>query len=162
MGVVVLLGTATLAYEIGGQLVENREWVTRMRSESRFAQIRLMLQNYHDEFDSFPPARYQPKAGGPVHSWRILLLHDTDPELYSKYDFSEKWNSPRNLAIGPSFQSAYFRSDENNKANYLAIADGDEWPSDEPLNAFLVTKGTDRFLVVEYPDSGVHWMEPKF
>lgn len=121
-----------------------------------------MLQNYHDEFDSFPPARYQPKAGGPVHSWRILLLHDTDPELYSKYNFSEKWNSPRNLAIGESFQSAYFRLNENNKATYLTIADGDEWPSDEPLNAFLVTKGADWFLVVEYPDSGVHWMEPKF
>ena len=46
--------------------------------------------------------------------------------------------------------------------NYLAIGDGDEWPSEKPLRSRLVTKGKDRFLVVENPDSDVHWMEPKY
>jgi hypothetical protein len=30
------------------------------------------------------------------------------------------------------------------------------------LNILLITEGKDRFLVVEYPDSDIHWMEPKY
>jgi hypothetical protein len=57
----------------------------------------------------------------------------------------------------------YFSTDGGNDiTNYLAIGDGDDWPSEKPLKSRLVTKGKDRFLVVEYPGSEVHWMEPKF
>ena len=44
----------------------------------------------------------------------------------------------------------------------MAVADPDwEWPVDWPLNTYLVRKGSSRFLIVELPESGIHWMEPK-
>jgi len=166
---VVLLGATALAFEIGGRYVETREDVRRLMREGKFARIQLLLLNYHMEHGRFPPARYQPKAGGPVHSWRVLLITqiDTYPkERSSKYNFSEEWNSPGNLAAIGECSDWFSRHDgrdiKTDKANYLTIADGDEWPSHKPLDAFLVTKGKDRFLLVDDPDSLVHWMQPKF
>ncbi len=140
-----------------------KEWL----SESRFAQTRVALHNYHQDCGSFPPTKYQPKANGPIHSWRVLLYPYADMDarkLYSKYDFSEHWNSPGNLAVARSMSSwgNYYSMEENDIANYLAIGDGDDWPSDKPLKARLITKGKDRFLLVEYPDSKIRWMEPEY
>ena len=138
-------------------------------SQSRFDQIRAMLLIYHEQHGVFPPTRYQPKANGPTHSWRVLLVPHTDvdfKERYSKYDFSQEWNSPNNLQAlrgMPGF--GYFSMDLNNNndiTNYLAIGEGDDWPSNRPLRSRLVTKGKDRFLLVEYPDSTIHWMEPTY
>ena len=85
-------------------------------------------------------------------------------ERFAKYDFSQEWNSPENLkAVAEMGFFNYLRTDADNEtANYLAIGDGDEWPSRKPLKSYLVTKGKDRFLLVEYPDSDIHWMEPRY
>ncbi len=57
----------------------------------------------------------------------------------------------------------FFRfNGEGETTQYLAIGEGDEWPSRKPLRSRLVIKGKDRFLLVEYPDSNIHWMEPKY
>jgi hypothetical protein len=126
-----------------------------------------MLLAYHEQHGVFPPTKYQPEPNGPIHSWRVLLVPHTDVdfrERYSKYDFSQEWNSPNNLqALGDMPYFYCFSMGTNNKiTNYLAIGDGEEWPSERPLKSRLVTKGEDRFLVVENPDSELHWMEPKY
>lgn len=60
-------------------------------------------------------------------------------------------------------QFAYFSMDcDDDFAHYITIGDGEEWPSRKPLRSRLITKGKDRFLLVEYPDSKIHWMEPKY
>lgn len=164
---IVVLGTAVLAFRSGRWLSEFREMQKGWLSDSRFAQIRLALLNYHHDYGRFPPTRYQPKANGPTHSWRVLLLPYRDPftrKLCSKYNFSEEWNSPGNLAVVQSLQPEMhvFSMNENNVANYLAIGDGDEWPSDTPLKAWVVTRGKDQFLLFEYPASSVKWAEPKY
>lgn len=125
--------------------------------------MRCALLVYHERHGTFPPTKYQANSNGPIHSWRVLLLPylDVDAKRYSEYDFSQEWNSPKNMAaLGdiPNFYSL----DANHLANYLAVADDDDWPSEKPLKSRLVTKGKDRFLVVEYPDSDIHWMEPKY
>ena len=57
----------------------------------------------------------------------------------------------------------YFSMDgDSDITNYLAVGDGDDWPSERPLKSCLVIKGKDRFLVVEDPNSQVHWMEPRY
>lgn len=151
----------------GGRYSELRNVSKEYLSQGKFAQIRSMLLTYHEQHGAFPPTKYQPKANGPIHSWRVLLVPYTDVDFkdrYSKYDFSQEWNSPNNLrAIGGMPYFYYFSIDaDNDIANYLAIGDGDDWPSEKPLKSLLVTKGKDRFLVVEYSDSEIHWMEPKY
>ena len=152
----------------GGRFSELRNVTKVYLSHARFAQIRHMLLLYHQQHGAFPPTKYQPKADGPIHSWRVLLVPHTDihyRDRFSQYDFSQEWNSPSNLeALGggmPYF--SYFRMGaESELTNYLAIGDRDHWPSKAPLKSLLVTKGQDRFLVVEHPDSEVHWMEPMY
>lgn len=162
-----LLGFPIVAFWMGGRFFEARNVGRDYLSQSRFAQIRAMLLAYHEQHGAFPPTKYQPKADGPIHSWRVLLVPYTDvdfEERYSKYDFSQEWNSPGNLqAVAGMPYFHYFSTDGGNDiTTYLAIGDGDDWPSEKPLKSRLVTKGKDRFLVVEYPDSEIHWMEPKF
>jgi hypothetical protein len=148
---------------MGGRFFEARNVVKDYRSQSRFAQMRCALLIYHERHGAFPPTKYQARPDGPIHSWRVLLLlHlDVDAKRYSEYDFSQEWNSPKNMeALGdiPDFYSLH----ANHLANYVAVADNDYWPSEYALKSRLVTKGKDRFLLVEYPDSDVHWMEPKY
>lgn len=157
------LGLSIVAFWVGVR----RSELTNFRSQNKFAQIRAMLLLYHEQHGAFPPTKYQPVANGPVHSWRVLLVPHTDLNFenrYSRYDFSQAWNSASNLqALGDMPYFYYFSMDKGNDiTNYLAIGDGDEWPSQTPLKSCLVTSGKDRFLLVEYPDSDIHWMEPRY
>ena len=169
---VCLLGLPIVGFWMGGLFLDAASRGRDIRSHSRYAKLELALHLYHEEHGAFPPTKYQPVADGPIHSWRVLLLPHTTwdyGERYLDYDFSQEGNSRNNLkALGrmaPGFFWApvRFRLD-GETTHYLAIGDDDEWPSPsrKPLRSLLVTKGRDRFLVVEYPDSEVHWMEPKY
>lgn len=138
-----------------------------IRSQSAFAQLEAMLLFYHAEHGTFPPTKYQREADGPIHSWRVLVVPLKSPyssEISSNYDFSQEWNSPNNsqALLGSSSRYFFLMTGDGNTAHYLAIGEGDEWPSRKPLRSFLVTKGKDRFLLFEYPDSNIHWMEPRY
>jgi hypothetical protein len=150
---------------MGGRFYEARTSPWRDLSISRFKQLELALLFYHEEHGAFPPTKYQPVAGGPIHSWRVLLVPHTSRSFgsYSDYDFSQEWNSTNNLqALGRTAPVNFRFDDDGEIAHYLAIGDGEEWPSKEPLKSRLITKGEDRFLLVEYPDSDIHWMEPRY
>ena len=164
-----LVGFSVAVFWLGWDFREDRNIGKDLVSRSNFAQLEFMLLTYHEEKGAFPPAKYQPVAGGPIHSWRVLLGLRTSlnfAERFSKYDFSQEWNSPNNLQVFgdiPSF--SYFRMDrdgDNAITHYLAIGEYDEWPAKKPLRSRLITKGKDRFLIVEDPDSQIHWMEPKY
>jgi hypothetical protein len=152
------LGIPTSAYWIGGRVVESRHMREKSLSDCNFSSISGMLLEYHAEHGGFPPATFQTKANWPMHSWRLLLLPYIDVncrDAYLKYDFSEEWNSPKNLATVKSLPqyANWFSLDNSEIAHYLTIADGDSWPSSKALRARLITKGKDKFLLVEYPDS---------
>jgi len=161
---VVFLGAVAFSIEFGRQLAVAMRVREECISQSRFAQISSMLLSYHQEHGAFPPTRYQAKPGGPVHSWRVLLAPYIDAyfrERFSRYDFSQEWNSPGNLEALAGMGD-YFSKGGNDITNYLAIGDEDDWPSRGPLKSILVSKGKDRFLLVEYPASYIHWMEPRY
>jgi len=167
--IVFALGLAVLAFWMGGHFYEAIEIGKDCRSEGRFGHLSLMLLAYHDEHGRFPPTKYQAIENGPIHSWRMLLVPDIDADckrLYSEYDFSETWNSPKNLAVAESLERnlGHFSMPYGGSAtaNYLAIGDGEDWPSGKSLKARLITKGKDRFLLVEYPDSKIYWAEPEY
>ena len=166
---ICLVGLPIGAFWLGWRVLDGGNRAKEARSQGRFAQIELMLHIYHEEHGAFPPTKYQPKPGGPIHSWRVLLVPYTSAlfkEKYSQYDISKEWNSTTNLkALSRMPYFSYFRmhgEGDNDITHYLAIGEGDEWPSKNPLRSRLITKGKDRFLVVEDPDSTIHWMEPKY
>lgn len=162
-----LVGLPTVAFWMGGRCNEAQDISKDYLSLSKFSQIEAMLLLYHEKHGTFPLTKYQTVPGGPMHSWRVLLVPHTARgfvERYAGYDFSQVWNSSNNLhALGGMPYFSYFKMDGGGDiANYLAIGDGDEWPSKKPLRSRMVIKGKDRFLLVEYPDSDIHWMEPKY
>jgi hypothetical protein len=164
---VCLIGLSIVAFGMGWRIYEARNISKDYLSQGRFAQLEAMLLVYHDEHGTFPPTKYQREAGGPIHSWRVLLVPHTSRgfiERYSQYDFSQQWNSTNNLqALGRMPYFSYFNMDgDGDITHYLAIGENDEWPSKKPLKSRLITKGKDRFLLVEDPDSKTHWMEPKY
>lgn len=136
-----------------------------LQLQGRFDQLELALLAYHDEHGTFPPTKYQAEDGGPTHSWRVLLVPYTGGgDGYSEYDFSQEWNSTNNLrALDNGRIGSIFREDEDSPiATILAVGEDGQWPSDRLLKSRLVRKGKDRFLLVEDPESEVHWMEPKY
>ena len=165
--VILILPMFALTFWIGGQVVKAINVVQICRSQGEFGQLRLILLGYYNQHGCFPPTKYQATPDGPIHSWRVLLLPYIDmytAKLYSRYDFSQPWNSPDNLEIAKAAERhlGHFSIDNPGIANYLAIGDGDDWPSKGPLSARLITKGKDHFLLVEYPESDIYWTEPKY
>ena len=71
---VCLVGLLILAFWMGEFVYKGRSQGKDLVSQSKFAQLELMLHIYHQEHGAFPPTNYQPGAGGPIHSWRVLLV----------------------------------------------------------------------------------------
>ena len=130
---------------------------------SRCWQIEAALLDYHYVHGRFPDPVFV--TNGLSHSWRVMLLFDPiGPRARPGYDLSKPWNGQQNLKIadeGGGFTSPHAPIGDC-VAKYLTIAPGEEWPSKGPLKSYLVTKGEDQFLIVEDPDSTVHWMEPRY
>src|SRR5690606_27123543 len=103
----------------------------------------------------------------------LLLPHAgaSFKERHAAYDFSQARNSSNNLQALKDMQGFDYFSmyGEDSWAQYFAIGEGDEWPSKRgsgklPLRSYLVEKGEDRFLLVEYPylDLYIWWYDPKY
>jgi hypothetical protein len=169
--ILVLIGVCFLSiaagFGFGARYREVKSEVKACRSEEKFGQLKVMLLAYHHQHGAFPPTKYRASPNGPVHSWRVLLVPHTDrpfEERFAHYDFSKPWDSVDNaraLQDMPLFD--YFNQGHGFQiANYIAIGEGDEWPTKEPLQSYLVTEGKDRFLLAEWPGSNVNWMEPRY
>ena len=139
-------------------------------SRSHLYWLGYLLKEYHRDHGAFPPRYVADEPGKAMHSWRVLLLpYLEEKEFYDQYDFDEPWNGPRNSALAKTLRAdtfAYCKPDGSTRGHpwtdYVAVAPPDvEWPAKGPLKAFEVMEGSDRFLVVELPDSGIHWMEPR-
>jgi hypothetical protein len=153
------------AFWLGGRVAEVRNVTRFHQAYGRLSQLRAALHNYHELHGQFPPTTYQPRPDGPVHSWRVLLMPHLDAHeaaAYKKYDFTARWNSEQNMQAVAGVSNFFNRDMDNHIAVFVAAGEDDEWPTRHPLNSLLVTKGKDKFLLVEYPDSEIHWMEPKY
>jgi hypothetical protein len=166
--IVILFGIGT---GIGYFHFEYRSISMLSRPANKFAELKKMLLEYHSLYGEFPPKIYQAEPNGPRHSWRVLLALSAGNEASkgdSEYDFSKPWNSSNNLCILNCVSKNYFGIDDDSKvAHYITIGEDDKWPSDVTgehrilkLKSYLVTKGKDRFLLVENPQSDINWMEP--
>ena len=80
----------------------------RARSVNNLKQIGLALHNYVAVNDRLPPAVVRGPDGKAWHSWRVLILpYIEGGALYDEYDFSEPWDSPKNLKLLDKMPSVY-------------------------------------------------------
>lgn len=160
VGVLVVLAALLLP-----PIDQPRGEARRSQCKNNLKQIMLALHNYHDMYDSFPPAYVPGEDGRPWHSWRVLILPFLDcNSLYHEYDFSQPWDSPHNAKLGEQVPPVYrCPASEGSGVSYVAIiGERTVWPGEQALRIRDITDGTANTLaVVEVADSGIHWMEPR-
>ncbi len=80
----------------------------RTASMNHLKQLGLAFHNYASAYDRFPPAAVIGPDGKPWHSWRVLILPFLEENgLYEQYDFSQPWDSPKNLAVAEKMPAVF-------------------------------------------------------
>ena len=107
-------------------IAKARAAARRAASSNHLKQIALAFHNYESAYGRFPPAAVIGPDGKPWHSWRVLLLPFLEEmELYKKYDFSQPWDSPKNLAVAekmpPVFRDPAREGPLDTLTDYAAI-----------------------------------------
>jgi prepilin-type processing-associated H-X9-DG protein len=144
-----------------------REAARRAECTNNLRQIGIAFHNYHDTYNTFPPAYIPDKDGKPMHSWRVLILPFMEElALYERYNFDEPWDSPGNLAITNTVISAYTcpssGDQTSTETNYMVITGpGTVFDGAKAASIRDITDGTSNtILVVEVAGTGVNWAEP--
>jgi len=92
-------------------IAKARAAARRAASSNHLKQIALAIHIFHDAYGCFPPAAVIGPDGKPWHSWRVLLLPylgGVEEEALSKqYDFSQPWDSPKNLAVAAKMPQVF-------------------------------------------------------
>lgn len=138
--------------------------------QNNLKQIALALLNYHDVYGCFPPAHLADEQGGPMHSWRVLILpYLAEETCYEQYRFDEPWNGPNNSQLVGEMPSVFRCPAEPNResvnTSYVLVAgEGTPWADAEsPHMDDITTAGgaSNTIAVVEVAGSQIHWMEPR-
>jgi hypothetical protein len=139
------------------------------RCERNMRQIALALECYEAQYGCFPPAYVADEDGKPMHSWRVLILNEfCEVSLYCRYDFSEPWDGPNNRQLASYTPSVYrcpvhSGGHDGGETAYVAVVGPDTlWPGPEGRKRSEITDDlANTIAVVEAPDAGIHWMEPR-
>jgi prepilin-type processing-associated H-X9-DG protein len=175
--VVVLVVCVVGFFACGGVLIAlllpaiqaAREAARRAQCANNMKQIALAFHNYHDCYNTFPPAYIPDEDGQPMHSWRTLILPFMEYSwVYDQYNFDEPWDSPSNMAVAnipiPAYTcpSSYESGPQSTTTNYMVIT-GPGTVFDGPHACHLanITDGASlTIMVVEVAGTGVNWAEP--
>ena len=163
----ILLGGLVIALMLPAVNRGGREPARRTQCKINLKYIALALHNYHDTYNSFPPAYTVDENGNPLHSWRTLILPFFDQRpLYETIDLSKPWNDPVNAEAYKTVVHGYLcpsTAVEATHTTYLAVVTPDSVirPS-QSCKIKEVTDGTaETLMIVEVPpEKAVHWMAP--
>lgn len=139
----------------------------RLESANNLHQIGIALHNYHDVWNTFPPAHVCDASGNPVHSWRVLISPFIQASsFYDRYSFAEPWNGTNNSQLANMLRGCW-RAPGDPKSSvmtsYVAIVGpGTVWPGQQSATLTSIADGTSNtIMVVEISHSDIHWMEPR-
>ena len=142
----------------------------RSECKNNLKNLGLALHNYHDMYQTFPPAIVRDKSGRPHLSWRTLLFPFVEQSAwFGKYKLDEPWDSPHNKTLLPG-NVELFRCPSNRTGigkpttNYVAvIGPNTAWRSDGTVvSARDFTDGmSNTILLVETKEAGIHIFEPR-
>lgn len=156
----------------------------RTQSMNNLKQIALAFHNHHDAYGRFPPAAVNGPDGKPWHSWRVLILPFLEEvELYKQYDFSQPWDSPKNLAVAEKaprvFQDPAVAAKDNSAHYAVLVGDATPFPPDRAatmadandrsaignsgLRLAGITDGTSNTILVATvdPSRKIPWTKPE-
>lgn len=74
---------------------------------SHLSQMAILLQNYHDYYDAFPPSYLVDDSATPAHSWQTLILFGYNPRFPPPYKLDEPWDGPNNAQFTSGWKSDF-------------------------------------------------------
>lgn len=147
-----------------------REAARRTQCKNNLKQIGLALHNYHDVYDSLPPAFTVDANGKPLHSWRVLILPflgGRELTIYNAIDLSQPWDSPHNSQFQFQMPAVYacpsHPGGNMGMTNYAAIVGDHCGMQPEKGTTFReIIDGTSNTLAVgEVTGANIPWMKPQ-
>ncbi|MBX9787431.1 MAG: DUF1559 domain-containing protein [Pirellulales bacterium] len=141
----------------------------RVNCINNLHQLATALRAYHDDFGCFPPTYIADADGKPMHSWRVLILPYLErQDLYEAYRFDEPWDGPNNRKLHAHTLTIFCCAKDGEPlgaphTSYFVLTGPQalfqgSWP---PTLSPLSEQAAKSLLVVEAPDLGIHWMEPR-
>ena len=144
-----------------------REAAHRSACTANLRRIGTAMQQYVNEYKSFPPAYVADARGQPLHSWRALLLPYLDPPLAARYRFDEPWNGPTNRLLHAQMPSVYRcpsqeMSNSSVTSYVVLVGPRTAFPGSQSKSpADLADGARSTLLVVEVAGSDINWLEPR-
>jgi type II secretory pathway pseudopilin PulG len=147
-----------------------REAARRMQASNHLKQIGLAMQNYHDVYQSFPPAVIADADGKPLYSGRVLLLPFMEQKpLYDQFDKTQAWDSPTNLPLAQQNLLVFMdpsapKARVAGKTDFLFVTGKGTIFEPPPTgsNMASITDGTpNTMFMLEIKNSGINWAEPR-
>lgn len=157
---------AVLLVGLGSWWAGTRNERHRVECKAHLKQIGLALHQYHEQFDSFPPAYVLGPDGRAWHSWRVLLLPFLGEEsLHREYRFDEPWDGEHNRRLSSRVPECYRCPADAHKgsSSFLAIVGRRTmWPAYFTVNVKDVTDGSSNtVMLMEALDRDINWLEPR-
>lgn len=157
------VGTTFLTFAV----IRAREAARESTCRGKLAQLQFSLMNYEAKHGHLPPAYIAGPDGKPWHSWRVLILPCFE-EQDNQYRFDEPWNGPNNRKLADRVLRIYQCPGSANyerkpTTTYMAVVgNGTAFPGEQTTRTDEFHDGLENtILLVEVPDSDVHWMEPR-
>jgi hypothetical protein len=167
MGVLVVCGGILVALLLPA-VQGAREAARRAQSTNNMKQILLGLQNYHDTYQSFPPAVVKDKDGKPLYSGMVCLLPFIEQQpLYDRFDKDKAWDSLENKPFSsmniPTFMDPSSPNTTPGKTDYLLITGKGSILEDAPgvrHNMSEIRDGTSNTMIVMEVKGTASWAAP--
>jgi hypothetical protein len=144
-----------------------QEAARRAQASNNLKQIGLALHNYHDTYNSFPPAVVTDANGKPLYSGRVLLLPFLEQNaIYSQFDLTQPWDSSQNMPLA-QISIAQFMDPSAKPApgqtDFLFVSGkGTIFEAGQTSRLRDILDGTSNTLMlIEVKNSGISWTEPK-
>ena len=104
----------------------SRTALLQARTLANLSRIGRALREFDLDHGIWPPAFLVGPDGKPWHSWRVLLLPYLGyRDLFDQYDFSQPWDSPKNLRLLDKMPAVYhdpiYGDDLGHFTHYAAV-----------------------------------------
>jgi type II secretory pathway pseudopilin PulG len=142
----------------------------RSQCRNNLKQIMLALHNYHEQYESFPPAYTVDGQGNRLHSWRTLILPYLDQQdLYNSIDLAKPWNDPANAHVAATRVPGYecpatdFSGDQALTTYQACVGEHFAFPSSGVRAIRDFKDGISHTLMIVEVDRAhaVPWMKPE-
>jgi prepilin-type N-terminal cleavage/methylation domain-containing protein len=163
IGIILLLACLMLPFQRTA-----REASRRNQCLKQLKQIALGALNYNDTHNTLPPEFSADEAGGPLHSWRTLLLPFLEEsQLDQRIDHQQRWDTAVNNKVRKTFLPIYmcpsYPGDEDAVTTYRGCA-GPEYVfnGSSPRQLLDISDGRSKtvLFIDEPPNKVVEWMSP--